>query len=65
MKELQDPVAFMCEGALYCPDHCDPTPEEIADGWVTPVTRFDVMCGTQTADWLENAVCSGCGVELS
>ena len=63
MDSLQQAVAYMCEGQLYCPEHCTPEPGEIEDGFVTPVTKFDIMCGDQKVDWLRNqGCCHVCGM---
>ena len=60
---MQNAVAYMCEGALYCPDHCDPTEEELADSHVTAVTEFDIACGDQHVSWLRNgSCCAVCGL---
>ena len=59
---LQQPIAYMCEGALYCPDHCSPTKGELEDSFVVSVTEFDIACGDQKVEWLKDSCCSSCGM---
>jgi hypothetical protein len=66
MAYHQEVIAYMCESALYCPEHCTPEEGEIEDGFVTPVTVFDVMCGDQKVSWLKDAgCCTVCGLVFS
>lgn len=55
-------LANMIEGALWCPEHSAClTDADYYDGHAVAVTEFDVLCGTQQAEWLVNSCCHGCG----
>jgi hypothetical protein len=64
-SSLQDPVAFLCMGEFWCPEHCEYEAEDIEQGYVTPITEFDLMVGGELADMLPGSCCHGCGLEFA
>lgn len=65
MAHLQAPVAYLCEGQFWCPEHCDPSEGEIDDGFVAVVTEFDMLVGEGLAESVPGSVCHGCKKELA
>ncbi len=51
----------MTEGQLWCPEHGEYDDDDLADGFVTEITQFDIDCATPQADWLKGGCCAGCG----
>lgn len=51
----------MTEGQLWCPEHSEYDDDDLADGFVTEITQFDIDCATPQADWLKGGCCAGCG----
>ena len=57
-------VAYICMGQYWCPDHCEASEDEIADGYVTEITEFCIMVGEGAAEGIEGACCHGCGESI-
>jgi hypothetical protein len=52
-------------GEFWCPEHCEYEAEDIEQGYVTPITEFDLMVGGELADMLPGSCCHGCGLEFA
>lgn len=61
---MQSVVALLCEGALYCPDHCEYDSEDLQQGHVSVVTEFDMMIGEGLAELISGECCCCCGEEF-